>query len=233
MENHSLESVYLQIAKLLRTFPLTSRSVSVTTPPEDPGQWCTWALPHLCISSPAATPFCTIQCAAKDDSLTAFLGSADRMIQGIKSSVRKLRLQFTGLSEILTNLSSQCSTYAQQAALQSVQGSLSLTAFRKIFSTYLSTAIETCCSLLFNQEHFAVGAELLDIIKTHLAEIGVSTHLGDLKFDFSNYVPYCTIPIDRKELDEQYESILLPSYYLGRSQLCQGKAACYQYQTER
>ena len=235
MYKELIKDAYLKIGALLVSFPLAEPSAYARlkdTPVPDPAtvEYLPWALTFLEIPSGSRTPFCTSAQAARDAALEHFLESARTLKQEMAQLTREIALALPELGAQLSNMAEFCATYAEQARLTAQKGEITLADFRRIFKSYLSVTIQSCCGMLFTRETAPAGAALMETIRTHLEQIGITTpQRSGLQFDYNNYEPYFTRETPDQNLDDHFESIRQPAYMLGRSRVDQGLASCYSY----
>lgn len=230
-----IKDAYLKIDTLLLFFPLADPSAyarlkDAPVPAPATGEYLLWALTFLEIPAGSQIPFCTAMQPACNGTLEHFLKSARTLKRTMAQLTREIAHAIPELRGQLENMVEFCATYAEQAQLTAERGEITLADFRRIFKSYLSVTIQSCCTMLFDQATAPAGAALMETIRIHLEQIGITTppHNG-LQFDYNNYEPYFTRQTPDQNLDDHFESIRQPAYMLGRSRVNQGLASCYSY----
>lgn len=235
MYKELIQAAYLKIEALLLSSPLATPSAYTRlkdSPVPDPatGEYLLWALTFLEIPSNSRMPFCTSAQAARNEPLELFLESTRTLTQDIAQLTREIAFSLPKLRVQLNNMAEFCATYAEQARLTAQKGEITLADFRRIFKSYLSVTIQNCCNMLFTPETAPAGAALMETLRTHLEQIGITTpQHNSLLFDYNNYKPYFIHQTPFQSLDDHFESIRQPAYMLGRSRVEQGLASCYSY----
>lgn len=238
MYKELIKDAYLKIDALLVSFPLAEPSAyarlkEMPVPAPATGEYLLWALTFLEIPSSSQAPFCTSAQAARNGTLEHFLESVRILKQEMVQLTREIALALPELGAQLGNMAEFCAAYAEQARLTACKGEITLADFRRIFKSYLSIAIQSCCDILFTQKTAPAGAALMEPIRSHLEHIGITTpQRNGLQFDYDNYEPYFTRETPIQSLDDHFESIRQPAYMLGRSRVDQGLASCYSYRPE-